>query len=131
MTKAAFTQGTWMASGPTGQTMQGYSQPWAVVVQEKATLVCGCFGDTSGGIEAAEANAKLIAAAPELLAALETAYETLGANNHHWVGRNTSLGQELLSAMCYAISQATGRDAQDVQDDYCNRYLLTRNVRGE
>ena len=61
------TPGPWNASGPTGSVMQSYSQPWAVV-SYPAMLVCGCFGDTPGGDAAAEANARLIAAAPELLA---------------------------------------------------------------
>lgn len=69
------TPGTFYAVGPTGQTMQGYHQPWGVVTHVPGStgpsLVCGCFGDTDGGIEHAEANAKLFAASKELLEALQ------------------------------------------------------------
>jgi hypothetical protein len=47
--------------------MQGYSQGDAVASVEHRTLIAGCFSDVKGGPEIAEANARLIAAAPELL----------------------------------------------------------------
>lgn len=50
--------------------MHGYSQPFAVANIDRANLICGVFGDGEGGEVAAETNAQLIAAAPELLAAL-------------------------------------------------------------
>jgi hypothetical protein len=60
------TPGPW-ASGPTGNVMKGYSQPFAVVQRGEANLVAGVFGDVRGGEAVAKANARLIAAAPELL----------------------------------------------------------------
>lgn len=54
------TFGKWHANGPTGPVMQGYSQPWCVAVEDQPILIAGCFGDIPGGIEAAEANARLI-----------------------------------------------------------------------
>lgn len=60
------TQGPWLFS-PSGAVMQGYSQPFAVAEAGKPNLIAGCFGDVSGGMETAEANARLIAAAPDLL----------------------------------------------------------------
>lgn len=53
--------------------MKGYSQPWGVAAirGDRPTLVAGIFGDVTGGLEVAEANARLIAAAPDLLAALK------------------------------------------------------------
>jgi len=60
--------GRWM-SAPTGDTMQSYSQPYGIANGKQ--LVAGCFGDVAGGPEQAKANAKAIAALPELLEALE------------------------------------------------------------
>lgn len=56
---------------PTGKIMQGYSQPFVIAEAGKTNLIAGIFGDTVGGLETAEANARLIAAAPGLLAALK------------------------------------------------------------
>ena len=69
MTGTKPTPGPWVYA-PTGQVMSGYSQPFAVAEQGKANLVCGCFGDVSGGNPVAEANARAIAAVPELIKAL-------------------------------------------------------------
>lgn len=62
------TPGPWL-SAPTGEVMSGYSQPFGVMQSGQKNLIAGCFGDGTGGHEAAEANARLIAAAPELLEA--------------------------------------------------------------
>lgn len=74
MTPAQHAPGPWTAI-KVGRTMtEGYSQPFGVYSgepgQEGANLICGCFGDGQGGVESAEANANLIAAAPDLLEAL-------------------------------------------------------------
>ncbi len=69
MTTQSHTPGPWAAEGPTGKNMrEGYSQPWAVRTEpwSAATIVAGCFGDI-GGDEVAEANARLIATAPDAL----------------------------------------------------------------
>ena len=70
MTKSEFTPGPWIYSS-TGPTMLGYSQPYAIAEKGKGNLIAGCFDDVQGGIDTALANARLISAAPELLAALE------------------------------------------------------------
>ena len=63
---AEHTSGPWGWS-VTGEKMaDGYSQPFGVYEVGKANLVAGCFGDVAGGIEVAKANARLIAAAPEM-----------------------------------------------------------------
>jgi predicted heme/steroid binding protein len=74
-------------------------------------------------------NAALLAAAPDLLEALESAYAHLGNNSHQWEGRYTLAGQSLLSSMRDAIAKATNRDAQEVQDYYCNLFL--KKARGD
>ena len=63
-----FTPGPWEMHGPTGLRMQSYSQPYAIVGtgEYATTLIAGCFGDTRGGLDAAKANAYLIAAATEM-----------------------------------------------------------------
>ena len=61
-----FTKGKWTIA-KSGVVMQGYSQPIAIAETGSANIIAGVFGDVSGGLETANANAKLIAAAPELL----------------------------------------------------------------
>lgn len=64
------TPGPWVYT-PAGRTMaDSYSQPFAIAQDEKPNLIAGCFGDVRGGVETAEANARLIAAAPDMLALL-------------------------------------------------------------
>jgi hypothetical protein len=65
MSTQAHTLGPWLFSA-SGAVMQGYSQPFAIAEAGKPNLVAGCFGDVRGGHETAEANARLIAAAPDL-----------------------------------------------------------------
>lgn len=73
------TPGPWRMNGPTGPNMQSYSQPFCIAGtgDEACTLIAGCFGDTKGGIDAAEANARLISAATDLLEALVALYESI------------------------------------------------------
>ncbi len=67
---AKHTPGPW-ASGIAGQRMtDDYTQPFAVYEANKPNLVAGCFGDVDGGSAVAQANSRLIAAAPDLLEAL-------------------------------------------------------------
>lgn len=66
------------------------------------------------------ANARLIAAAPPLLIAAQIAYTILADIRHHWEGRHTIEGQGALIALRDSIAQATGRDPQDVQDEFTN-----------
>lgn len=70
------------------------------------------------------ANARLIAAAPELLAALETAYAICGDIRNQWPNRDSEFGQGSLNAMLDAICKATGREHQDAQDDFCSRLAV-------
>ena len=65
-----------------------------------------------------EADARLIAAAPELLAAVEQTYAELADISNEWPGRGTAKGQAKLVALRDVIAKATGRDAQEVQDAY-------------
>ena len=69
----------------------------------------------------AEANARLIAAAPELLAEIEREYEEFGDIRNQWPGRHSSHGQAKLVRLRDLIAKATGRDPEGVQDDYTNR----------
>jgi hypothetical protein len=97
------TPGPWRHA-PTGPTMRGYSQPFGVASVDygPAFLVCGCFGDIKGGPDEAEANARLIAAAPELLAALKECAERLQPHIKHT--------EDLVAHMSAvkAIAKATG-----------------------
>ena len=62
-------------------------------------------------------DARLIAAAPELLTVVQIAYTILADIRHQWEGRHTAEGQGALAAMRDAIAKATGRDPKDVQDE--------------
>ncbi len=74
MSELKATPGPWTAFDNAGSNMQGYGQPSGVHGEgdHRMKIICGCFGDI-GGEEVATANANLIAAAPELYAALESA----------------------------------------------------------
>jgi len=63
-----------------------------------------------------KANARLISAAPDLLAACIQAYGTLADINNNWPGRHTMAGQRLLCEMRGAISEATGIDRETIQN---------------
>lgn len=63
----------------------------------------------------------LIDAAPALLAEIEREYIELADVHNNWPGRDTLAGQEKLSRMRDLIAKATGRSAQEVQDDYGTR----------
>jgi hypothetical protein len=78
-------------------------------------------------VEAA-ANARLIAAAPDLLAAVESEYIFLADIHNEWPGRHTPEGQMKLCRLRDLICKATGRESQDVQDDYGNRNLAKAEV---
>jgi hypothetical protein len=71
----------------------------------------------------AAANARLIATAPELLAAVESEYIFLADIHNEWPGRHSPEGQMKLCRLRDLICKATGREGQDVQDDYGNRNL--------
>ena len=117
---ATATEGRWTAC-PSGPTMRGYSQPFAIAQEGKPNLIAGVFGDVAGGESVAAANARLLASAPDLFAALEAAYERFGDYRSDWRGRISIEGQSLLSKMRDALVMATGRDPQSVQDDYGTR----------
>lgn len=65
----------------------------------------------------------VIAAAPELLAAVESEYIYLADIHNEWPGRHTAEGQQKLCRLRDLICKATGHEAQDVQDGYGNRNL--------
>jgi hypothetical protein len=65
--RAEHTPGPWMAT-PSGPKM-AFFQPFAI--GNPVQLVAGAFEDVTGGLLQAGANASLIAAAPEMLAALK------------------------------------------------------------
>lgn len=72
MRDARYTKGPWEAFDHAGRNMRSYSQSSGVTGtgEHDKQLICGCFNDI-GGDGVASANARLIAAAPELLEALE------------------------------------------------------------
>lgn len=74
----------------------------------------------ASGRERREADARLISAAPDLLAATKIAYTILADIRHDWAGRHTAEGQGALCAMRDAIAKAECREAEEVQDEYSN-----------
>lgn len=67
-----WTKGPWRWSHAGPNMRNNYSQHHSIssLSAERPTLVGGCFVDVDGGEEVAQANARLIAAAPELYEAL-------------------------------------------------------------
>jgi hypothetical protein len=102
---AEFTPGPWTAA-PTGEAMRGYSQPFGVASVADPTLVAGVFGDVRGGEEAARANARLIAAAPDLLAALKAL--TQDSRFNLAIGGNPHAVDALVKQVDLAIAKAEG-----------------------
>jgi hypothetical protein len=88
--------------------MQGYSQPFAIGEHMKPNLIAGCFGDVRGGEEVAMANARLIAAAPDLLEALKEAL-ALADRNVTPAGR-TEECQALYDKCAGIIAKAESKD---------------------
>ncbi|VVE85160.1 hypothetical protein [Pandoraea sputorum] len=72
------------------------------------------------------ADAYLFAAAPELLDEVESLYAELADFHNEWPGRSTSAGQAKLVRLRDLISKATGRDSQEVQDDFTNRSIIAK-----
>ncbi|EZP51437.1 hypothetical protein [Delftia sp. RIT313] len=56
-----------------------------------------------------------------LLAEIEREYTELSDFQNEWHGRNTEAGQAKLCRLRALIAKTTGRDEQDVQDDYGTR----------
>lgn len=71
-------------------------------------------------------DARLIAAAPMQFELVERVYVLLADVRNQWQGRHTAAGQRLLSDLRDSICSVTGREAQDVQDDYGNRAAIAR-----
>lgn len=111
MSDTKHTPGPWRFFDNAGKNMQGYCQPSGVTGtgENLGQLVCGCFGDVRGGEDQAKANARLIAAAPELLGALKKA-ERIIQKLAGWSGNDLS---ELDSEFGYhAIPEAIAKATQ-------------------
>ncbi len=65
------TPGPWIAA-PAGRRMRdSYCQSWAIGEAGKANLIAGAFFDVAGGEPVAEANARVMAASPNMLKVLK------------------------------------------------------------
>ena len=69
---------------------------------------------------------RLIAAAPTQFELIERVYVLLADVRNQWNGRHTEAGQGLLIALRDSVCAVTGREAEDVQDDYGNRAAIAR-----
>lgn len=65
-----------------------------------------CYDNQIPRYEESKHNAKLIAAAPELLKATQLVYDMLSPITNQWEGRNTEAGQYVLSFLESAINKA-------------------------
>jgi hypothetical protein len=132
MSAAKHTPGPWIfAIAKTPQQLgKVYPKPRA---DTHNTGLVGCIATVGRPSQAlaeieAMANARLVAAAPELLAAIESEYIFLADIHNEWPGRHSPQGQLKLCRLRDLICKATGREAQDVQDDYGNRNLAKAEV---
>lgn len=66
-------------------------------------------------------NARLIAAAPELIQELEIQYAWLSDIHHEWEGRNTPAGQKKLCRLRNLTAKAYGISEQEAQDGVFQR----------
>jgi hypothetical protein len=100
-TKVEYTKGPWSY---TKIENDGYHEPAKVLAHDKETLVADCFCLNGLSSEESEANARLIAAAPELLEALETCFD-----NAKLFNRDTDACWVVVRDMCEAaIRKARG-----------------------
>lgn len=72
-----------------------------------------------------EADARLIAAAPSLLEAASNAYARL-LSLGDYAGRCTMKGQTELASLVEAIAKATGRENQEVQEEFEEREIMRK-----
>jgi hypothetical protein len=103
MGEVKHTPGGWF-SAPTGEQMRAASMSYAVATADMTQVVAGCFEDVAGGDAEAAANARLIAASPDLLEALceiEDVLSNMGRDADH---------DGLAEVARAAIAKATGSD---------------------
>lgn len=89
-----------------------------------------CCAGSERSIKESEANTDLAMAAPDLLSEIELEYTTLADFHNQWEGRHTTEGQAKLCRLRDLICKATGRGAQDVQDDYGMRNAIAAQATG-
>ncbi len=105
---AKHTPGPWIYAS-TGPVMRDkYSQPFGVGVfnGKHRNLICGCFGDGEGGVEAAEANAKFIAASPLMMEVIEKFIELVDTDVIRARESDREALIELLTSAWHAKSKA-------------------------
>lgn len=81
-----------------------------------------------GEYDSVEEATKAVADAGLMLAEIESEYEELSDITNEWPGRNTAQGQAKLCRLRDLISKATGREAEEVQDDYCSRVIAKKGI---
>jgi len=100
----AHTPGPW-DHYPTGPRMRDmYQQPFCITQRWLPNMIAGIFGDGRGGLDAAKVNAALIAAAPDMLAALRALSPGFGAGLQSGLYKQTMVTDALA-----AIARAEGR----------------------
>lgn len=95
------TEGPWTYRPTTSRMRDEYSQPFGITGLGDRTLIAGVFGDVTGGIEVAEANARLLAASRDLLKGCQKAKDFL-------VNDLEEPGRTIFWTLVDAIRKATG-----------------------
>lgn len=112
---AAFTPGPWeirRALGTAGSVTGGVSRKYSNgSAQDQLFMVCSVQPD-NGGPEAQEANARLIAAAPCLLSALQALFDDYKAladsgDAGNWRLEDQAAGKQALAAIARATGSAS------------------------
>jgi len=109
MSRATHTPGPWAVERP-------YGEPGMYVAAPSSALVCKLYPVdgryVADQLESVEANARLIAAAPELLAALRGLFEHCAMVHKQWgEGSNAREAEAAEDAARAALAKAEGRDA--------------------
>ena len=133
-TPGPWIHGNWLKAAEGGIDEAGWCEVWRAEAdggQSLPFVACKHQDEQANAALIAEAGTvhhetgltprQLVEQRDALLAEIEREYTALSDFQNEWHGRNTEAGQAKLCRLRALIAKATGRDEQDVQDDYGTR----------